>query len=72
MQCQIVEALMTAREIDFAALLFDDLKKRVMQKKRDVTVPYPRVLKKGYGLDHHGEHFGILAFLHVSKLGASV
>ena len=33
MQCQIAEALMTARGIDFAALIFDNLKNRVMQKK---------------------------------------
>ena len=70
---------MNARGIDFAELIFDDLK-IVHQKKRDVIVPYliflslviKRVLKERYGLDHNGDSFGSLASLLVAKLGASV
>ena len=80
MQCQIAEALMTGRGIDFAGLIFEDLKKRVTAKKRDPNVPYPRFLSlifkrivgPDYGLDNLGEAFGSLASLPVAKLGSTV
>ena len=71
---------MTGRGIDFAGLIFEDLKKRVTVKKRDPTVPYPiflslvfkRIMGPDYGLDHLGEAFGSLTSLPVAKLGSTV
>ncbi|PWA41104.1 hypothetical protein CTI12_AA555720 [Artemisia annua] len=44
MEQQIFHSLVTGTNIDYAELIFNELKKKVLKQRRDVYVPYPRFL----------------------------